>query len=47
MIGEVIELLDYPDMPQEDDIGIEDLLTARQRCRTAAPVTSAPKAAGS
>jgi hypothetical protein len=31
VIKEVIELLEYPEMPQDDDISIEDLLTARQR----------------
>ncbi|KAF7566142.1 hypothetical protein PtrM4_144620 [Pyrenophora tritici-repentis] len=36
-------------MPQDDDISIEDLLTARQRqhSRQTAPVTSAPTAGGS
>jgi hypothetical protein len=32
---EVIELLEYPKAPQDDDISIEDLLTARQRRRPA------------
>jgi hypothetical protein len=31
VIKEVIKLLEYPEMPQDDDISIEDLLTARQR----------------
>jgi hypothetical protein len=48
VIEEVIELLEYPEMPQDDDISIEDLLTTRQRCRLAqAPATSASRAAGS
>jgi hypothetical protein len=47
VIEEVIELLEYPDMPQDDDISIEDLLTARQRSRQTAPVTSASRAGGS
>ncbi|PWO19500.1 TOA2, Transcription initiation factor IIA, gamma subunit, partial [Pyrenophora tritici-repentis] len=49
VIEEVIELLEYPEMPQDDDISIEDLLTARQRqhSRQTAPVTSAPTAGGS
>ena len=47
MIEKVIELLEYPEMPQEDDISIEDLLTARQRSRYTAPVTSALTAGGS
>lgn len=46
VIEEVIELLEYPEMPQDDDISIEDLLTARQRSRQTAPVTSAPRAGG-
>jgi hypothetical protein len=48
VIEEVIELLEYPEMPQDDDISIEDLLTTRQRGRPAqAPETSASRAAGS
>ena len=47
VIEEVIELLEYLEMPQDDDISIEDLLTARQRSRQTAPVTSAPRAGGS
>jgi hypothetical protein len=47
VIEEVIELLEYPETPQDDDISIEDLLTARQRSRTTASVTSAPRAKGS
>jgi hypothetical protein len=46
-IEEVIELLKYPETPQDDDISIEDLLKARQRSRQTAPVTSAPRAGGS
>jgi hypothetical protein len=47
IMEEVIELFEYPEMPQDDDISIEDLLTTRQ-CRPAqAPVTSATRAAGS
>jgi hypothetical protein len=33
VIKEAIELLKYLDMPQDDDISIKDLLTARQRRR--------------
>jgi hypothetical protein len=29
VIEEVIELLEYPEMSQDDDISIKDLLTAR------------------
>jgi hypothetical protein len=48
VIEEVIELLDYPEMPQDDDISIEDLLTTRQcRCPAQAPASSASRAAGS
>ena len=47
VIEEVIELLEYPEIPQDDDISIEDLLTARQRGRQIAPVTSALRARGS
>jgi hypothetical protein len=48
VIEEVIELLEYPEMPQDDDISIEDLLTTRQRGRPAqAPETLASRAAGS
>lgn len=47
VIEEVIELLEYPEMLQDDDISIEDLLTARQRSRQTAPVTSAQRAGGS
>jgi hypothetical protein len=48
VIKEAIELLEYPEMPQDDDIGIEDLLTTRQRRRPAqAPATSASRAVGS
>jgi hypothetical protein len=47
VIKEVIELLEYPEMPQDDDISIEDLLTARQRGRQTAPETSARRAGGS
>jgi hypothetical protein len=47
VIEEVIKLLEYPEMPQDDDISIEDLLTARQRSRQTASVTSAPRAGGS
>ena len=47
VMEEVIELLEYPEMPQDDDISIEDLLTARQRGRQTAPVTSASRAGGS
>jgi hypothetical protein len=47
VIKEVIELLEYPEMPQDDDISIEDLLTARQCSRQTAYVTSAPRAGGS
>jgi hypothetical protein len=46
VIKEVIELLEYPEMPQDDDISIEDLLTARQRRQTAT-VTSASRPGGS
>jgi hypothetical protein len=28
VIEEVIELLEYPEMPQDDDVSIDDLLTA-------------------
>jgi hypothetical protein len=31
VIKEIIELLKYSDMPQDNDISIEDLLTACQR----------------
>ena len=47
VIEEVIELLEYPEIPQDDDISIDDLLTARQRSRQTAPATSAPRARGS
>jgi hypothetical protein len=48
VIQEVIELLEYPDEYQEDDITIEDLLTVRQRrYRTEAPTTSVLRAGGS
>lgn len=47
VIEEVIELLEYPEMPQDDDISIDDLLTARQRSRQTTSVTSAPTARGS
>ena len=47
VIEEAIELLEYPDLTQDDDINIEDLLTARQRSCLTAPVTPAPKATGS
>ncbi|CAE7205213.1 Polyprotein [Pyrenophora teres f. teres] len=30
VIKEVIELLEYPEVPQDDEINIEDLLTAHQ-----------------
>jgi hypothetical protein len=47
-IEEVIKLLEYSQMPQDDDISIEDLLTTRQRRRLAqAPATLASRAAGS
>jgi hypothetical protein len=42
VIEEVIELLEYPEMPQDDDVSIDDLLTAPQRSRKTTPVT-APK----
>jgi hypothetical protein len=35
VMKEVIELLEYPELPQDDDISIEDLLTTRQRRRPA------------
>jgi hypothetical protein len=47
VIEEVIKLLEYPEMPQDDDISIEDLLTARQRSHQTASVTLAPRAGGS
>jgi hypothetical protein len=47
VIKEVIELLEYPEMPQDNDISIKDLLTACQRRPAQAPVTSATRAAGS
>jgi hypothetical protein len=47
VIEEVIELLEYPEMPQDDDISIEDLLTARQRSSQTAPMPLAPRARGS
>jgi hypothetical protein len=48
VIEEVIELLEYPEMPQDDDISIEDLLTTRQSRRPAqTPATSASRAVGS
>ncbi|UPX17728.1 uncharacterized protein EKO05_0008068 [Ascochyta rabiei] len=47
VIEEVIELLEYLEMPQDDDISIDDLLTARQRSRQTTSVTSAPTAGGS
>jgi hypothetical protein len=47
VIEEVIKLLEYPEMPQDDDISIEDLLTACQRSRQTASVTLAPRAGGS
>jgi hypothetical protein len=47
IMEEVIELLEYPEMPQDDDISIEDLLTTRQRRPAQAPVISATRAAGS
>lgn len=47
VIKEVIELLEYPEMSQDDDISIEDLLTARQRNHQTTPVTSATRAGGS
>jgi hypothetical protein len=48
VIEEVIELLEYPEMSQDDDISIEDLLTTRQHRRPVqAPTTLAPRAAGS
>jgi hypothetical protein len=47
VIKEVIELLEYPEMPQDDDISLEGLLTTRQSRRPAqAPATSASRAAG-
>ena len=48
VIEEVIELLKYPEMPQDDDVSIKDLLTTRQRCSPAqTPATSASRDAGS
>jgi hypothetical protein len=47
VIEEVIKLLEYLEIPQDDDISIKDLLTARQCSRHTAPVTSASRAAGS
>jgi hypothetical protein len=48
VIEEVIELLEYLEMPQDDDINIEDLLTTRQSRHPAqTPATSALRAAGS
>jgi hypothetical protein len=47
VIEEVIKLLEYPEMPQDDEISIEDLLTARQRSRQTASATSAPRAGDS
>jgi hypothetical protein len=47
VIKEVIELLEYPETPQDDDISIKDLLIARQRSRQTASVTLAPRAGGS
>jgi hypothetical protein len=47
VIEEVIKLLEYPELPQNDDISIEDLLTAGQRSRQTASVTSTPRAGGS
>jgi hypothetical protein len=44
VIEEVIKLLEYLEMPQDDEISIEDLLTARQRSRQTASATSAPRA---
>ena len=44
----VIELLEYPDISPDDDISIEDLLTARQRRQSMeTPATSATRTAGS
>jgi hypothetical protein len=47
VIEEVIELLEYLEMPQDDEISIEDLLTAHQRSRQTASATLAPRAGGS
>jgi hypothetical protein len=47
VIKEVIELLEYPEMSQDNDISIKDLLTARQYSRQTAPMTSALRARGS
>jgi hypothetical protein len=47
VIKEVIELLEYPEIPQDNNISIKDLLTARQCSRQTASVTSAPRAGGS
>ncbi|KAK1912620.1 hypothetical protein P3342_004556 [Pyrenophora teres f. teres] len=47
VIEEVIELLEYPEVPQDDEINIEDLLTARQRRRQTAHETSAGGAGSS
>jgi hypothetical protein len=46
VIEEVIELLEYPEMPQDDDVSIDDLLTAPQRSRKTTLVT-APRDGGS